>query len=233
MAQRATHREVNPSEEAFFGLQGLVDLIQHRKRDVSTLRLGIDLGSLGLDLNSSEPLHRSMKSPFTSRDRASSSSSGGKSSKEEEEEEDSFSLPACYSFKPPRLQLEHFGSFPIQTLLYVFYSLPQETIQAIAAQELYRRGLKYHDRLRAWFTRKEVKNTFQIFKFDVEDWQMKPFPIGSEQEERKLVEGFLSEDDVRVRMPPPPTSQQQPQQPQQQPQQPSQPNASSGSSTGK
>ena len=42
------------------------------------------------------------------------------------------------------------GKFKEETLFYVFYSMPQEEAQFIAADELYSRGWFWHRRVKLW-----------------------------------------------------------------------------------
>lgn len=41
----------------------------------------------------------------------------------------------------------------METLLYIFYGMPQDVYQAFAAQELYQRNWRYHPATQQWFTR--------------------------------------------------------------------------------
>ena len=49
-------------------------------------------------------------------------------------------VPACYKHTPPRLQPGYLSKFKEETLFYIFYSMPQDEAQLIAADELYSRG---------------------------------------------------------------------------------------------
>lgn len=49
-------------------------------------------------------------------------------------------VPACYKHTPPRLQPGYLAKFKEETLFYIFYSMPQDEAQLIAADELYSRG---------------------------------------------------------------------------------------------
>ncbi|KAL6979253.1 putative NOT transcription complex subunit vip2 [Sarracenia purpurea var. burkii] len=122
-----------------FGLLGLLSVIRMSDPDLTSLALGIDLTTLGLNLNSAENLHKTFGSPW---------------SDEPAKGDPEFSVPQCYFAKPqPALSQLHFLKFPMDTLFYIFYSMPKDEAQLYAANELYNRGWFYHRELRLWFTR--------------------------------------------------------------------------------
>ena len=45
-------------------------------------------------------------------------------------------LPGCYALQPPPLRLKNFQSFQLETLFYIFYSMPRDVLQVAAATEL-------------------------------------------------------------------------------------------------
>jgi len=69
-----------------FGLLGLLSVIRMSDPDLTSLALGIDLTTLGLNLNSSENLHKTFGSPWTD-----------ESAKGDPE----FTVPQCYFAKQP------------------------------------------------------------------------------------------------------------------------------------
>ena len=119
-----------------FGLLGLLSVIRMSDPDLTSLALGIDLTTLGLNLNSAENLHKTFGSPW---------------SDEPAKGDPEFSVPQCYYAKPPpaltvrcyrycfqsgslsshivfllkrllfRSQESAFGKFPLDTLFYIFY----------------------------------------------------------------------------------------------------------------
>jgi hypothetical protein len=101
--------------ELQYGLLGLLGVIRMENENVSKLALGMDLTTLGLNLNSSDLLHRDMVSPF--------------------EEGRPAYVPACYAPPPvgtgPQLSLqqEHFGRYHLETLFYIFYAMPHDAMQ--------------------------------------------------------------------------------------------------------
>ncbi|XP_038980791.1 probable NOT transcription complex subunit VIP2 [Phoenix dactylifera] len=122
-----------------FGLLGLLSVIRTNDPDLTSLALGIDLRRLGLNLNSSDNLHKTFGSPW---------------SDEPAKGEPEYCIPTCYDAKqPPPLQQGHFSKFQRDTLFYIFYSMPKDEVQLYAANELYSRGWFYHRELRLWLTR--------------------------------------------------------------------------------
>lgn len=76
-----------------FGLLGLLSVIRMSDPDLTTLALGTDLTTLGLNLNSRENLYKTFASPW-----ADGPVRG----------EPEFTLPACYVQPAPRLQASFF-----------------------------------------------------------------------------------------------------------------------------
>ncbi|KAK1412794.1 hypothetical protein QVD17_34307 [Tagetes erecta] len=122
-----------------FGLLGLLSVIRMSDPDLTSIALGIDLTTLGLNLNSTENLHRTFGSPW---------------SDEPVKGDPDFNVPQCYSSKqPPALNQRYFSKFQLNTLFYIFYSMPKDEAQLYAANELYNRAWFYHREHRLWFTR--------------------------------------------------------------------------------
>ncbi|PKI61971.1 probable NOT transcription complex subunit VIP2 isoform X1 [Punica granatum] len=122
-----------------YGLLGLLDVIRTSDPDLASIALGIDLLTLGLNLNSSEDLHKTFSSPW---------------SDEPAKGDPEFVVPQCYYTKqPPPLHQGYFSKFTEETLFYIFYSMPKDEGQLYAANELYNRGWFYHRELFRWFMR--------------------------------------------------------------------------------
>lgn len=91
-------------------------------------------------------------------------------------------LPYCYYMQPPALKTSHLGKFHVETLFYIFYSMPKDTLQLYAAKELYKRDWKYHKQLQLWFT-KPSENMMQkvgyqkgsYIYFDINLWERRLF----------------------------------------------------------
>ncbi|XP_040992367.1 probable NOT transcription complex subunit VIP2 isoform X1 [Juglans microcarpa x Juglans regia] len=122
-----------------YGLLGLLSVIRMSNPDLTSLALGIDLTTLGLNLNSTENLHKTFGSPW---------------SDEPVKGDPEFTVPQCYYAKqPPVLHQSYFSKFTVDTLFYIFYSMPKDEAQLYAANELYLRGWFYHKEHRLWFIR--------------------------------------------------------------------------------
>ncbi|KAK1357355.1 putative NOT transcription complex subunit VIP2 [Heracleum sosnowskyi] len=152
-----------------YGLLGLLSVIRMSDPDLTSLALGIDLTTLGLNLNSAENLHKGFGSPW---------------SDEPAKGDPEFIVPQCYYAKqPPSLYHVYFTKFQLDTLFYIFYSMPKEEAQLYAANELHNRGWFYHREQRRWFMRAAnmeplVKtNTYErgsYISFDPNTWETIP-----------------------------------------------------------
>ena len=120
-----------------FGMFGLVDVVRMTDEDLSMLALGCDLTSLGLNLNQGEPLSASFMTPLT--DAPSMAA------------EPVFSVPQCYSsshsIAPALCKTDCFSD---ELLFYIFYAMPRDVLQEAAAQQLYKRGWRFHKDLKLW-----------------------------------------------------------------------------------
>ncbi|OQD75504.1 hypothetical protein PENDEC_c007G06837 [Penicillium decumbens] len=126
-----------------FGLAGLLRMIHSESPDVASLAVGQDLMTLGLDLNQPEPLHTSFASPFVS-------------SMSAVPLEQDFSLPSCYNVANIQQLQSRIPGFSDETLFYIFYSMPRDIMQELAAEELMGRKWRYHKLERCWLTRDET-----------------------------------------------------------------------------
>ncbi|XP_020113985.1 probable NOT transcription complex subunit VIP2 isoform X2 [Ananas comosus] len=145
-----------------FGLLGLLSVIRMNDQDLASLALGIDLTTLGLNLNSPDNLYKTFGSPW---------------SNEPAKGEPEFSIPNCYcAEQPPPLSARHFSKFQLETLFYIFYSMPKDEAQLYAANELYSRGWLYHRDLKLWLRCMEPLVKTQIYErgsylcFDPNTW---------------------------------------------------------------
>ncbi len=80
-----------------------------------------------------------------------------------------------------KLKQTHIKQFSLQTLFYAFYQLPNDLLQALAAQELNSRGWRYHPQLSLWFRPATANDNLpssgpgqkQFMHFDIESWSPK------------------------------------------------------------
>ncbi len=114
LAQQQSARDLAKVEQQGaseqFGLLGLLSVIRMSDPDLTTLALGTDLTTLGLNLNSRENLYKTFASPW-----AEGPTRG----------DPEFTVPQCYVQQAPRLQVPPF--FPSlegwswRTLMYCYH----------------------------------------------------------------------------------------------------------------
>ncbi|EFC42503.1 predicted protein [Naegleria gruberi] len=150
-----------------FGLLGLSNTFASKDSDLTALALGLDLTSLGLNLNASEFLYQNFASPFAEVPPSNVIPD--------------YKLPECYKVTV-QLQDFHVDKFTEETLLYIFYTMPRDVLQIVAARELSKRGWKYHKPTQLWLIRDQSVNDFQqnakaekgtYFFFDTATWTKK------------------------------------------------------------
>merc|ERR1719334_410797 len=94
---------------------------------LTALALGSDLTNLGgLDLNSNEVLYPTFTSPWSDRDGSAAYT------RRRHHRERHFELPKCYYVQPPALKTSHLAKFTLETLFYIFYNMPRDTLQEVA-----------------------------------------------------------------------------------------------------
>ncbi|CAN0374638.1 unnamed protein product [Pylaiella littoralis] len=74
----------------------------------------------------------------------------------------------------------HLKNFQVETLFYIFYSMPQDVLQAYAAQELHTREWRFQSVLKLWFKRVgpadgNVPPNVEDIYFDHNEWQRQFF----------------------------------------------------------
>ncbi|CAG9316690.1 unnamed protein product [Blepharisma stoltei] len=162
------------SEEIVYGVRGILSLQKDTTSDLHMLARGRDLTKLGLNMKSSETLSSVLPSVFQDGDL-------------EATEQPEFSLPSCYYISKPILRMKMFGIFEIKTLFYIFYNMPGEMLQALSAEELYKRDWLYDPNAQKWYS--GFGSSWKTF--DAGSWEIlqcnSPNTI------------FLSKDDVRVK----------------------------------
>lgn len=113
------------------------------------LSLGIDLKTLGLDLNTREKQYPYFDSPWGLRT-----------------EQPEAYTPLSYFEKTTELPQDHVGLWKLETLFYAFHNVPQDFLQAHAAQELNSRGWRYNAQEMRWYYR---SNGIWVY-FDPDAW---------------------------------------------------------------
>jgi len=184
--QQGEQAQASANPSSAYGLLGLLNVIQMTSADLNTLALGTDLTTLGLNLNSTEPLYSTFASPWADQPCR---------------REPDFSLPMCYYMQPPTLKTGHIQKFQLETLFYIFYMLPKDTLQAVAASELHSRDWKFHSELGMWFCKQPESGKGGGFGrpstyvyFDVKVWERRTYVDNN----KNLEQGFLAEEEVNV-----------------------------------
>lgn len=116
-------------------------------------------------------------------------------------------LPICYYMQAPTLKTGHLTKFQLETLFYIFYSLPKDALQAHAAQELYERGWRYHVDLELWFKEITPADGVQVaatsgpqyMYFDMNSWERRL--CSASMMSKNITGGFLPEEETRVKYP--------------------------------
>eukprot|EP01155_Anaeramoeba_flamelloides_P025883 Anaeramoba_flamelloidesa815513_27.p1 GENE.a815513_27~~a815513_27.p1 ORF type:complete len:177 (-),score=50.88 a815513_27:99-563(-) len=134
----------------------------------NTLAFGIDLRTLGLDLNTTDKLISNFESPW-----------GVPENRENAEHE----IPDYYYTNPQvELTLDKMTNFSDLLLLYIFYSSPRDTLQVAAVEKLLERGWSFHKEHSVWIIKdpesKNVINEKENYEsgsfifFNPETWEM-------------------------------------------------------------
>lgn len=155
-----------------FGMLGLSELIRTAHMDRGSLSLGLDSESVINGISSfasnsadisSPPGHKtlllkSMISPWATESVVATSASAGTSAAAAAGAKKGMNqtnleaiLPACYNVQSPPHASSRVGAFAEETLFYMFYGMPRDRMQEMAARELtLNRGWRFHKELRLW-----------------------------------------------------------------------------------
>ncbi len=108
------------------------------------IHFGLDLRTIGLRLDQEEPLCRSFVSPWfdgiSDIVKGTAAPIGCLDSV----------LPACYNTQPSPPVTSKIPGFADETLFYMFYAMPGDRMQDLAARELYARNWRFHKELKIW-----------------------------------------------------------------------------------
>ncbi|OMJ15406.1 putative NOT transcription complex subunit VIP2 [Smittium culicis] len=108
---------------------------------LTTNDYGFDISKFGLPLNSPGKLFSMFGSPWADIYPLSGST------------EPEYILPQCYSYTLPPTVDSKINLVTEETLFYIFYSMPKDELQLVAAEELYKRQWRFHKELRIWITK--------------------------------------------------------------------------------
>lgn len=184
-----------------YGVRSLLPLVSAQSEGTgeNVLAVGLDLTNLGLDFNSPEPLYKTFNNPWEGGQYAMGDRFGEVSqSNVNRVKEQSFKLPTCYYMQPPGLRSSHFSKFHLETLFYIFYNMPRDVLQLLAAVELYGRNWRYHKGLKLWFScDAQMLQSYDrggYVYFDIKVWERRPFPDANQS----FIQGFMTEDELHA-----------------------------------
>ncbi|CAI5757770.1 unnamed protein product [Candida verbasci] len=159
-----------PTEDEKYGLQGLTSLVRMEQNDFTNFAIGQDISKIGLDLSKDSEILKNLSSPWQETSRS--------------EVEPYFKLPKELRkeniIPPPESCDLKIQSFTDETLFYIFYMKPRDTLQEYAARELVARNWRYHKDIQVWLTKdsnvepvligQDVEKGVYIF-FDPHNWE--------------------------------------------------------------
>ncbi|QWW22517.1 hypothetical protein CA7LBN_001263 [Candidozyma auris] len=138
-----------------FGLKGIASLLRMDQTEKNSFAYGQDVQLLGLDLSDNSSILKNMASPWQETSRTE-------------------------IVPPPEPCDTKISSFADETLFYIFYTKPRDTLQEYAARELVARNWRYHRDIQVWLTKDsnvepvlispDVERGVYIF-FDPHNWE--------------------------------------------------------------
>lgn len=151
-----------------YGLKGLIPLVKMDQNDQTKFAMGQDVNLLGLDLSKDNSILKNLSSPWIETSRS--------------DVEPYFNLPQEINqiIPAPEPCDTKIQSFSDETLFYIFYMKPRDTLQEYAARELVTRNWRYHKDIQVWLTKDsnvepilispDVEKGVYIF-FDPHNWE--------------------------------------------------------------
>lgn len=126
---------MNINQNNKYTLMGLVEIIKPNNKEMTILSQGCDLGSLGLNLNAADSIYQTFMAPCADT---------------QTNAEPTYSIPDSYILPHLPPALSKMSSLSDESLFYIFYSMPRDTLQECAAQELYGRSWRFHKEFKLW-----------------------------------------------------------------------------------
>ncbi|KAF7999099.1 hypothetical protein HF325_006631 [Metschnikowia pulcherrima] len=166
--QKTLAAEVPPISK--FGLDGLASLLKNDENEQTAFAVGQNLQLMGLDLSEDAKILKTLASPWQETSRL--------------EVEPYFTLPDNILQKnivpKPEPCDTKILSFLDETLFYIFYTKPRDTLQEYASRELVARNWRYHRDIQVWLTKDsnvepvlispDVERGIYVF-FDPHNWE--------------------------------------------------------------
>lgn len=95
-----------------------------------------------------------------------------------------YSLPECYQFQRTVFKPSHMSKFVVETLFYIFYNMPFDRWQSLAAQELIHKKWQFWEEKNIWIiegtsldeeTKRKFKSSLpEWLAFDPSKWEYSP-----------------------------------------------------------
>jgi CCR4-NOT transcription complex subunit 2 len=95
-----------------------------------------------------------------------------------------YNLPECYQFQRTVFKPSHMSKFVVETLFYIFYNMPFDRWQSLAAQELIHKKWQFWEEKNIWIIEgasldEETKRKFKSalpdwLAFDASKWEYSP-----------------------------------------------------------
>ncbi len=103
------------------------------------------------------PLSEDLQSPF-----------GG----DEQPRVPAYRLPDCYNLQRTVFKPSHMSKFVIETLFYIFYNMPFDRWQSLAAQELVHKNWRFWEERNLWVVERRGldEDTRKRVPFEVSEW---------------------------------------------------------------
>lgn len=162
--------DANENDMNIYGMEGLRSLVRMEQSNYTSFAIGQDISKTGLDLSKGSEILKNLASPWAETSRS--------------EVEPYFTLPREIRpeniIPPPEPCDNKIQSFTDETLFYIFYMRPRDTLQEYAARELVARNWRYHKDIQVWLTKdsnvepvlisQDVEKGVYIF-FDPHNWE--------------------------------------------------------------
>ena len=135
----------NMTEREKFGMKGYIAEQDSASQAGRALMRGVDLSTLGINMNSQEPLLPTYPGPWAE--------PGAQPLRPLDSE---YTIPDCYTVKKIAPLSTRINGFMDESLFFIFYTMPRDYTQMLVAQELVARKWRYHMREKQWLTRDDA-----------------------------------------------------------------------------
>lgn len=144
---RPDHESVlsNLTDREKFGMKGYVVEQDNASSQGRSVMRGVDLGTLGINMGSQEPLLQTYPGPWAEANAAPLRPLDSE-----------YTIPDCYTVKKLAPLASRITGFVDETLFFIFYTMPRDYTQMLVAQELVARKWRYHIREKQWLTRDDA-----------------------------------------------------------------------------